>query len=460
MDLRGTFSRALPARPMRTAEAAAAIAAASGIATLLRVLLEPLLGAGQIIYSTYLPVIFLGALWAGWRGAAFAYVLAHVCIWLFLARPDLPLQAPGATDVTRAALFLMLAAMMSAIGLRMRLLIAESDARELELKRSEARQRLLIEAVSAIVFRADADGALHEPERGWTEFTGRPWSLTGDLAWNRAIHPDDWRPSRREWERARDLGLPLRAELRLWNAPRADWAWVHVTMIPVRDGESVVEWLGVARDIHARREAQRVQDLLLGELDHRVKNLILVIQAIARQTVRGASDLVGFEEVFNHRLDALAAAHGLLTRERWNGARLGDLVRRVLMSFDLHEDGAVRTDGPDVFLQASTTVALSLALHELATNASKYGALSIDGGVVDLTWRIDPAGRFRLTWVESGGPRVAPPTRKGFGTFLIEEALASEPGRRVHLDYAPEGLRCEMCFDLSRGDAELAEAAA
>lgn len=252
----------------------------------------------------------------------------------------------------------------------------------------------------------------------------------------------------------------MRTELRLWNGPRADWSWVHVTMIPVREGERVVEWMGVARDIHARREAQRVQELLLAELDHRVKNLILVIQAIARQTVRGARDLAGFEGVFNHRLDALAAAHGLLTRERWNGARLGDLVGRVLMSFDLHEAGAVRTDGPDVFLQPSTTVALSLALHELATNASKYGALSTAGGRVDLTWRIDPAGRFRLTWVESGGPRVAAPSRKGFGTFLIEEALASEPGRRVHLDYAPDGLRCEMCFDLNRGEPELAEAAA
>lgn len=459
MDLRGTFSRALPARPMRTAEAAAAIVAASAIATLLRVMLNPLLGSG-IVYSFYLPVIFLGAVWAGWRGGAFAYALGHVCVWLFVARPELPLQAPAPADVTRAAVHLTLALMMTATGLRMRLMIAESAARECELIRSEARQRLLIDAVSAIVFRADADGNVQEPERGWTEFTGRPWSNSGEQSWNRAVHPDDWAPSRREWQRCIQLGTPLRAELRLWNGPRADWAWVHVTMIPVRDGGRVAEWMGVARDIHARREAQRVQELLLGELDHRVKNLILVIQAIARQTVRGAHDLAGFEQVFNHRLDALAAAHGLLTRERWNGARLGDLVRRVLMSFDLDEGGSVRSDGPDVFLQPSTTVALSLALHELATNASKYGALSSDGGTIDLTWRIDPAGRFRLTWVEAGGPRVTPPVRKGFGTFLIEEALASEPGRRVQLDYAPEGLRCDMCFDLARSEAEPAEAAA
>lgn len=445
---------------MGTAEAAAAITAASAIGTLLRVLLEPLLGAGQIVYSTYLPVIFLGALWAGWRGGAFAYVVAHLCVWLFLAPLDLPLRFPAPTDLTRAAIFMLLAFMMVAIGLRMRLLIAETDAREQELRCSEARQRLLIEAVSAIVFRADADGGLREPERGWTEFTGRPWLTAGEQAWNRAIHPEDWGPSRREWERCRGLGQPLRLELRLWNGTRADWSWVNVTIIPVRDGDRILEWIGVARDVHVRREAQRVQELLLGELDHRVKNLILVIQAIARQTARGSRDLAGFEEVFNHRLDALAAAHGLLTRERWNGARLGDLVKRVLMSFDLHENGAVRTDGPDVFLQPSTTVALSLALHELATNAAKYGALSAEGGVVELSWRIDPAGRFRLSWIEGGGPWVKPPNRKGFGTFLIEEALASEPGRRVQLDYAPEGLRCEMSFDLSRGGAELAEAAA
>ncbi|MBC6981640.1 sensor histidine kinase [Caulobacter sp. 17J80-11] len=445
---------------MRTAEAAAAIAAASGVATLLRVLLEPILDAGQIIYSTYLPVVFLGALWAGWRGGVFAYVVAHLCVWAFLAHPDLPLHAPAPNDVTRGAIFALLCVMMTAIGLRMRLLIADADARERELSRAQARQKLLIEAVSAIMFRASADGEPQEPERGWTEFTGRPWVNAGEMAWNRAIHPEDWKPSRQEWERCRELGLPLRTELRLWNGARSDWSWVNVTLVPIREGEQVVEWLGVVRDVHVRREAQRVQELLLGELDHRVKNLILVIQAIARQTVRGARDLPGFEEVFNHRLDALAAAHGLLTRERWNGARLGDLVKRVLMSFDLDEGGAVRTDGPDVFLQPSTTVALSLALHELATNASKYGALSAGGGTVELTWRIDPVGRFRLTWIESGGPRVKPPTRKGFGTFLIEEALATETGRRVQLDYPPEGLRCEMSFDLGHAEADLAEVAA
>jgi PAS domain S-box-containing protein len=217
--------------------------------------------------------------------------------------------------------------------------------------------------------------------------------------------------------------------------------WLDLNIYPAPQGGVSVYF----RDITERKHAEAQMRLLVNELNHRVKNTLAVVQSIATQTFR---DENGDEAVksFTGRLIALAKAHDLLTREHWEGAGLKKIIERVVKSVSC-PDERCRLTGDDVRLPPSLALAVSMAVHELATNAIKYGALSDDAGAVDIEWRVTPGPqgeRVHIEWRESGGPPVRPPTRKGFGTRLLERALAHENGGRAELDYAPEGLRCVM----------------
>ena len=196
-----------------------------------------------------------------------------------------------------------------------------------------------------------------------------------------------------------------------------------------------------------RQEAQRHQQLLINELNHRVKNTLVVVQSIAAQTLRSAKVPRSTWEVFNERLMALAQAHDVLTEEKWESARLQDIVCRIT---DLHRnsDGSSRfvLDGPEARIGPSMALSLSMVIHELATNAAKYGALSSEAGHVEIRWNMTPngaCGQLTLTWKEVGGPNVVQPSQAGFGTRLIGGALAEELDGEVHISYAPSGVICD-----------------
>ena len=198
-------------------------------------------------------------------------------------------------------------------------------------------------------------------------------------------------------------------------------------------------------DVTERKKAERHRELLLGELNHRVKNTMALVQATAQQTFRSAELPDTVRRTFDGRLAALAAAHDLLTRQSWESAMLRDIVTAALAPFGALEDGRVSIDGPDVRLNAQATVAVAMALHELATNAAKYGALSNDDGKIAIAWSQDDAdagSRLRFEWTERGGPRVETPEGRGFGSRLIERALAAELSGAVALHFDPEGVRC------------------
>ncbi len=217
--------------------------------------------------------------------------------------------------------------------------------------------------------------------------------------------------------------------------------WVDVSMFPSATGLSVY-----FRDITGRKEAERRQRLLVNELNHRVKNTLAVVQALARRTLGGARTLDQAREAFTARLMALAGAHDAITRETWTGADLGEVIDRSLLR-QLDRPGRIRVEGPAVTLSPKLALSLSLALHELMTNALKYGALSSDAGEVVLTWRTAGEGagqRLHIRWAEQGGPAVSPPQQRGFGSRLIERALAVEVGGPVVLDFAPEGVVCTI----------------
>ena len=199
------------------------------------------------------------------------------------------------------------------------------------------------------------------------------------------------------------------------------------------------------RELEQRRQAEAHQRLLINELNHRVKNTLATVQSLGAQTLRSSSDLLTAREAFERRLIALSGAHDLLTLSSWSSAELTDLVQQAAAPF---EAGRFHTEGPPVRLSPAQALALSMALHELATNAVKYGALGAPAGHVRLTWRRD-GDRLLVSWREHGGPPVRTPTRKGFGSRLIAQALARELRGEVRLDYAKDGVRCEIAFPLA-----------
>lgn len=223
--------------------------------------------------------------------------------------------------------------------------------------------------------------------------------------------------------------------------------WVSLTISPLRNAEGkVIGASTIARDMTERRRADKHRKILISELNHRVKNTLAVVQSIASQTLNHASTMEEARDAFGSRLINLSKAHDVLTRESWTGANLAEIVADTVKPHGGGEN-RFRIEGPDVQLAPSAALAIAMALHELGTNAAKYGALSAENGHVVIVWAIEGADddrRLTLHWEESGGPEVVPPKRKGFGSRLIERALAAELSGEVHVRYEPSGVVCTI----------------
>jgi PAS domain S-box-containing protein len=203
---------------------------------------------------------------------------------------------------------------------------------------------------------------------------------------------------------------------------------------------------GIQRDITEQKRAEEQRTLLINELNHRVKNTLATVQSIASQTLRTAPTSVAVREAIEGRLLALSRAHDVLTRENWAGADLHEIVEQAVAPYSGGSESRLHAHGPSVRLPPRTALALAMMLQELATNAVKYGALSNATGEIAIVWETVPASppRLRLSWEESGGPPVAAPTRRGFGTRLIERSLAQDLGGDVNMAFAPTGLVCTV----------------
>ena len=214
------------------------------------------------------------------------------------------------------------------------------------------------------------------------------------------------------------------------------------------DGEpvgTIIEARGIAAEKEAERalrEREAHQRLLINELNHRVKNSLAIVQGIAHQTFRGRDVPADARRAFEGRLAALSAAHNLLTAQSWESAAIGDVIDNAVAPYRGEPD-RFRIGGPDLRLSPKTAVNLSLAVHELGTNAAKYGALSNGAGRVEIEWRVDD-GKLRLDWRESGGPPVAVPSQRGFGTRMLERGLAAELGGTLAIHFRPEGVVCTL----------------
>ena len=214
--------------------------------------------------------------------------------------------------------------------------------------------------------------------------------------------------------------------------------WTRVAGLMVLDADGKPQRLiGVVQDVTARRDADDQRENLLTELDHRIKNILAVVQSVAGQSARKASSLDGFLKAFNGRLKSMSSAHDLLSAARWRGATLARIAAAELGGVAPNQ---TRWDGPELFLTPRAAAALSLTLHELAVNAVKFGSLSVESGRVEVVWRVAPGGGFNLEWLETGGPMTTPPATRGFGMTLIEDVVGRELGGRATVEYKRSGV--------------------
>jgi two-component sensor histidine kinase/PAS domain-containing protein len=247
-------------------------------------------------------------------------------------------------------------------------------------------------------------------------------------------------------------GEARRTEVPLEDAPGIRWHDLHIEPLRNEAGE-VVGLTCASVDVTERKEGEAHLRLLLRELTHRSKNLLAVIQAMARQTARHAGSVESFLTQFGARLQALAASHDLLVRESWYGASLGELIRSQLGGYLEGSANQVSIEGPSIALKPEAAQNLGLALHELAVNAAEFGALSVPSGRVSITWSQRDGGddnSVELNWQERLGPKVKIRRRKGFGSMVIERNLVRALDAEVNLDFDPSGLRCHIVIPASQ----------
>lgn len=229
--------------------------------------------------------------------------------------------------------------------------------------------------------------------------------------------------------------------------PSGEVRWISVKARTFFEGEGrdrkPVRTIGALLDVTDRRMFEEQQRLLMGELNHRVRNTLSVVQAIASQTLRSARDPRTFVADFKGRIHAIASAHKLLNETTWQGANLTELIREQLAG--TCGSGQIRSEGPEVWLPPQVALNLGLVLHELGTNARKYGALSVPRGRVQISWKVRKENSrcfLRMSWQEFGGPAVKPPTMRGFGMGLIERSIGTAVEGATNISFEPEGVRC------------------
>jgi PAS domain S-box-containing protein len=256
--------------------------------------------------------------------------------------------------------------------------------------------------------------------------------------------PDDFATSRAALERKLAEGGTTRLTLRVYAKDGRELIWETNSRLNTDELGRPTGLHAIGRDMTEAKRAEAHLRLLIDELNHRVKNTLAIVQGIVQQTFRAGNDPVASRRAFEGRLAALSDAHNLLTREQWGPVSMTQIIGDAVAPHG-GDQGRFDLEGPDLPIAPKTAISLALAIHELATNAVKHGALSQPRGRVAIRWQRTgtPAEpRLHMTWTERDGPPVVAPTRRGFGTRMIERGLAAELGGTVTIDFAPAGLVC------------------
>ena len=313
---------------------------------------------------------------------------------------------------------------------------------ERTLRDSEERFRELADEAPAIIFMAEASGALTYISRRWYECTGQAPGTASEMGWLQAVHPDDRAGMAAKIRHAHTKPGRFAIDYRVRRVDGA-WRWMHGAGEP-RFGEdgAFLGYIGSVMDITERKQAEERLRLVARELDHRAKNILALVQVLIRQTK--ANSVEEFVKVATGRLYALGRAHTLLSQTRWAGADLCRLIQEELALFRMGPTARVRFSGPAIGLGPEAAQSLAMTLHELTTNATKHGALSVPQGTVDLEWTGGGKAPLVLRWCEKGGPEVRAPKGTGVGLDVIRRIASDQLGGCARFDWRPDGLVCDV----------------
>jgi PAS domain S-box-containing protein len=318
---------------------------------------------------------------------------------------------------------------------------AELEASTARLRQSEESRSLALEAGNMGSWdwnRETGDCLWDDGQYGIFGVSRKHFGVTAENV-RALIHPEDWQRLQGTLEILLKDRKPIQNEFRV-KRPNGDIRWCIGTAAPNLDRSGRVARIsGVTVDITERKMAEERQTLLAREVDHRAKNALALVQSIVRLT--RASDIAAYTTAVEGRIRALSRAHTILSLSRWQGVDMRGLVEEELAPYRTGEVAKVETSGPNVSLQPAAAQSLALALHELVTNAAKYGALSSISGHVSLTWDLG-SSTLDLKWVESGGPPAQPPLSPGFGTKIITASIEGQLAGQTVFDWRPEGLQC------------------
>lgn len=415
------------------------------VATGLRLVVMPWTG-GSAPYALSFVAVVAATVLGGWLGGAAAMAGAQALTWLFLiGRPGSfdPLSAPELATFLLATgaqvvIIMVIARYQSALAEaahEARGRLEELEQRDTALEASEQQMRVVLDSVSDAFYAVDTDWRFTLFNRqAELYFQKSRQEVLGRSAWEMFERLPGSELEQRLRE-VMDTGKPATFVAR--GVVKVD-RWIETRASRKEDGGLAVAF----SDVTERVRLESARNLLIAELNHRVKNTLAIVQSLAQQSF-GRELQSDQGRAFEERLITLSRAHSLLTTADWGPTRLADVISVALEPFRKDDERAIRWDGPDVSVPPKTAVTLVLGLHELATNALKYGALSKSGGTVSIEWTKDESG-FELTWQEAGGPTLDKPGPSGFGTRMIKRGLAAELNATVELDFRPTGLVCTI----------------
>ena len=322
--------------------------------------------------------------------------------------------------------------------------ITERKRAQTALQVSERQFRILADAIPQLVWMSNGDGRIFWCNRHWYEYTGA--DENGEQDWLDFLAPEPRFDACYCWMQALDSGTALEVEVPLRDKG-GQYRLFLTRIIPLRDSSGALyRWIGTHVDISEQRRREEHVRFVVDELSHRTKNLLTVVMAIANQTAQSATDIKQYRARLLERLRALAQCHDILVRDDWHGASLHGLVEAQMRPFGGLTGGRIDVEGPDVILKANAVQYLGLALHELATNASKHGSLSGATGTVRIGWKAEE-GLIVFHWRERNGPAVTPPKRRGFGHVVIEQIVPRALNGHGALEFPLTGVQWSFCFE-------------
>jgi PAS domain S-box-containing protein len=329
---------------------------------------------------------------------------------------------------------------------------SELEASTLQLRKSEEQFRQALSAANMGTWRHDLTEQVSQRDKNLNAILGlKPIDTAYPTSeWLERIHEDDVKTVTEAWQKAIASRGAYEAELRIMRSDGTiRWLREQGHYVPGIDGLPG-SLTGLALDITERKHAEEARSLLIEELNHRVKNMLTTVQSIALQSMADAQGEQ--KDRFLSRIHALATGHNLLTQSQWKGARLVDILNALFAPYKDEHRPRIKLSGDDVVLSSRDAISVTLAIHELLTNAVKYGAFSLPDGRVSISWTLDrtsPKKRLHFRWEEKGGPPAAEPTHTGFGTRLLQ-SLAAQSNGEYACAYLPTGISCELFLPTER----------